>query len=559
MQCLRLLTVSVTLALAAIYPPANAADDNVATPRIVGGMDAPVNRWPWMAQLAITDPNLTGGYLLCGASQLSTRWLLTAAHCMEYPNGDPVPASNVYAFIGDTDRNNVPATGIQAQQVLVHRQYRNLNHDLALVRIPARNNSQWPSIIPLEDYLRLEAAPFEQRDEAVTALGWGETGNGLSNDLQEVQLDYLPRSLCRELSGLTISDFVICAAEQNPVSGNNQDTCFGDSGGPLFLGRDRSPWVAGITSFGERNCATGAPGGYTHLAAETGELETLTASAGFPLLDLELLWSSTPPARFYNAPDSSRNLTMTLKNNSASAISNPTLSYSLSGGVIATAQWSNCSGGLLSGNRCSPVSSLSGSRNQSLILYGNNGQNQVITVTVQGTADQEDYRRRNNTLQQVVVFSNNPDIALSVRQTSRTTNRAIVAATLSNLSTLNPASGTALLFTLPTGMSLNNAATLGCTGTSPIRCPLGDLAMESSKTLNLQIDSNNGTSRSLTFQATLNEQDVPAGDTTQTQTISYSPAPTVAPSSGSSGGPWWPGMLALLGTLALRRRPCSPP
>lgn len=555
MQCLRNLISGLALALTATLPLAGVAGDTVATPRVIGGLDAPVNRWPWMAQLAIVDPATPGGYLLCGASHLSTRWILTAAHCLEYPNGALVPASNVYVFIGDTDRNNNPTSGIQAQQVLIHRLYSDLNHDLALIRIPARNNSEWPSIITVDGSDALEAAPFSLRDEAVTALGWGQTGSGLSNDLQEVQLDYVPRSQCRQSSPLSISNFVICAAELNPVSGRNQDTCFGDSGGPLFVGRDRSPWLAGLTSFGESICATGAPGGYTHLAAETAELEALTASAGFPLVDLNLFWSFAAPPRYYALPGASQTLTLTLENSGSTTINNPTLNLSLSGGTSATSQWNSCS----SGNLCTPVSNFTGSRTQSLTVNGNNGQDQVVTVNVQGSADQEEYRRRNNSLQQVIVFSNNPDIALSARTIATTADRATLSVTLRNLSTLNSASGTAVEFALPSGMTLANADTLGCTGSSLVRCPLGTLAPDSAKVLNLQIDSRDSITRMLNFQGTLNERDIPAGDTQQSVTISFSAPPSTSTGSSGGGGFIFVGWLLTLSLLGLRRRPCPPP
>lgn len=559
MQYLRFIAAGLLISL---IIPSHASDTHTdtqtASPRIVGGTDAPVNRWPWMAQLAIVDPFLSGGYLLCGASQISTRWILTAAHCLEYSNGNPAAAGNVYVFIGDAERNNAPTSGIRAQQLLVHRQYSDLEHDLALIRIPARSNSQWPSIIPSENLDALENAPFAQRDEAVTALGWGDTGSGISSDLQEVQLDYVPRGECRQRSPLAISDFVICAAELNPVSGQNQDTCFGDSGGPLFLGRDRSPWLAGVTSFGEATCATGNPGGYTHLASETTEIEALSASAGFPLVDLNLFWSFFAPNRFYLSPGASKTLTLTLENNGTNLITDPTLSLSLSGATLATAEWNNCSSGLLSGNRCTPVSNFSGSRTQALSVNGNNGQDQVVTVTVQGSADQEDYRRRNNNLQQVVVFSNNPDIALSANQTGSSATRATVAVTLRNLSTLNAATGTAITFTLPAGMNLDNAAAQGCLGTSPTRCPLGNLAAGTSKVLNLQISSNNGVSRTLNLQATLNEQDVPAGDSQQSVALRFSTAPTSSGSSGGGGGGSLGAIILLcLLSLSRRRQPCS--
>ena len=127
---------------------------DTATPRIVGGEPAP-DRWPWMAQVAVDDPSVSG-YLLCGASHLSPEWLVTAAHCMEYLNGDPAEESRTFVFIGDRDRNNIPQNGIPVRRILIHRQYQNLNRDLALLRIDTRTNTRWPSIISEERFEALE-------------------------------------------------------------------------------------------------------------------------------------------------------------------------------------------------------------------------------------------------------------------------------------------------------------------------------------------------------------------------------------------------------------------
>lgn len=526
---------------------------DTATARIVGGDPAPVDRWPWMAQLAVDDPSVSG-YLLCGASQLSPEWLVTAAHCMEYLDGSPAEANRTFVFIGDTDRNNVPQNGIPVRQILLHRQYQNLNRDLALLRIDPRSNTLWPSIISNDGFNALEQRTTAALDESVTALGWGDTGNGnLSNVLREVQLDYIPQQRCRELSSLTITNFAVCAAELNPINGNNQDSCFGDSGGPLFLDRDPQPWLVGLTSFGLGNCATGAPSGYTHLSAETAELEFLTDSAGIPLVDLLPEWPTPPPEYYYQPPGGSQTLTLVLKNDSKeNTVTNPVLGFSLTGNTFASGRWSGC-GGLLSGDRCRPVSSLaaSSSVNQDLVVDGNGGTDQVVTVAISATANQDDYRRRNNRIAQKVVFSNQPDLTLSAVQQSGNTSEARVAVTLNNRSTINNATNGEIRFSLPLNTTLANADELGCTLSNPVSCPVGDLPASSSQTVNLTFASDTGENRSITFTGFSTNGDLPNdNDNSAKLTLRY-PSPAPSPTGGGSSGGGAPATLTLLAGLLL--------
>jgi hypothetical protein len=526
---------------------------DTATARIVGGDPAPVDRWPWMAQLAVDDPSVSG-YLLCGASQLSPEWLVTAAHCMEYLDGSPAEANRTFVFIGDTDRNNVPQNGIPVRQILLHRQYQNLNRDLALLRIDPRSNTLWPSIISNDGFNALEQRTTAALDESVTALGWGDTGNGnLSNVLREVQLDYIPQQRCRQLSSLTITNFAVCAAELNPINGNNQDSCFGDSGGPLFLDRDPQPWLVGLTSFGLRNCATGAPSGYTHLSAETAELEFLTDSAGIPLVDLLPEWPTPPPEYYYQPPGGSQTLILVLKNDSKeNTVTNPILGFSLTGNTFASGRWSGC-GGLLSGDRCRPVSSLaaSSSVNQDLVVDGNGGTDQVVTVAISATANQDDYRRRNNRIAQKVVFSNQPDLTLSAVQQSGNTSEARVAVTLNNRSTINNATNGEIRFSLPLNTTLANADELGCTLSNPVSCPVGDLPASSSQTVNLTFASDTGENRSITFTGFSTNGDLPNdNDNSAKLTLRY-PSPAPSPTGGGSSGGGAPATLTLLAGLLL--------
>ena len=278
----------------------------------------------------------------------------------------------------------------------------------------------------------------------------------------------------------------------------------------------------------------------------------MTASGGIPLVDLLPQWPTPPPQYYYQPPGGSQTLSLALKNDSKeNTVTNPILTFSLTGNTFASGGWSGCSG-LLSGNRCRPAGSLaaSGSVPQDLVIDGNGGADQVVTVAISATANQDDYRRRNNRIAQKVVFSDQPDLTLSAFQKSGNTSEARVAVTLSNRSTINDATNGEIRFSLPLNTTLANADELGCTLSNPLRCPVGNVPATNSQTLNLTFASDTGANRAITFTGFSSNGDLPNdNDNTATLTLRY---PSQAPAGGgSSGGGGAPTIFTLLAGLLL--------
>src|SRR5699024_3375862 len=131
--------------------------------------------------------------------------------------------------------------------------------------------------------------------EALHALGWGRTeSSSMSDTLRHANLDYVSPARCaRHWDNLTEGQ--LCAGEMNPAAGPAQDTCRGDSGGPLIYRKDGRAWLVGITSYGGERCASGIPGVYTRVNRYLGWIERTSGGA---LVDLE---SSTSANQLYAA------------------------------------------------------------------------------------------------------------------------------------------------------------------------------------------------------------------------------------------------------------------
>ncbi|XP_067002303.2 chymotrypsin-like protease CTRL-1 [Anabrus simplex] len=224
--------------------------------RIVGGHNADVGEWPWIAAL------FNGGRQFCGGSLIDDIHILTAAHCVAHMSSWDVARLTVR--LGDHNiKTNYEVRHIEkkVKRVVRHRGFdsRTLYNDVAILTLDSAV-SFTTQVHPI--CLPSGSALYAGQD--ATVIGWGslyESGQQ-PGVLQEVTIPIWTNQECRAKYGNAapggIVEHFLCAGQAG------RDSCSGDSGGPLMVNSGRWTQV-GIVSWGI-GCGKGQyPGVYTRV------------------------------------------------------------------------------------------------------------------------------------------------------------------------------------------------------------------------------------------------------------------------------------------------------
>lgn len=558
----RLITRAALPALLLLGATAGAQE---ATPRIIGGDNASQNEWPWMAELDIAF-TATNQFGLCGGVLLTPRWVMTAAHCLIDDNGNFVDPSDITVRLGSVFLGN--GTPYSSDGYGVPQRYQpsiapSFDNDIAMIRLatPGPDQANRPSIAGSAQLNALQAAPFAQRDEALTAIGWGLTsrnGTDPADRLQEVALDYIPIASCKSAWGNGFNTAtMVCAAELNPVQGRDQDTCSGDSGGPLFIGDDIDPYVIGLTSFGQPQCAGNLPTVYTSVLSQVSFVEEVTTEAGQPLVDLAL--ELPEGLRYYAVPGDTASFDLIFANRSVANTVNDSRLSVQNGGLNITVDGSNCLA-----STCYQEATLPAQTSRTLPVTASRSLGagrSVESFTVNADATEEEYRAKNNRQEISVIFSDAADLAvdaalLSTGINSNGEGTAEVAVTVRNLSTIAGAvaGNVSLTVNPPVGTSLTSSS-VPCDNA----CNLGELAPGQSAEVTLAFTSGTPQNGNLSLTAETTDDEFPDANNSTDVALSYSNIRTTSSSSNEGGGGGGGGgalgaLLALIALAGLRQR-----
>ncbi len=191
----------------------------------------------------------------CSGTLLSPTLFLTAGHCTE------APAAHVEIWFAADVESGIPGNGYPYKGNIGGTPYTHPNYDpnaffrydLGVVVLDTPLEMETYGALPKQDVLDRLARQRGRQGVTFTAVGYGlqqsfPDAASWKEQAQRVRMVAQPR-LIQINTGFT-GDFSLLLSN----NANTGGTCFGDSGGPNFIGT--SNVVGGVTSFGiNGNCA----------------------------------------------------------------------------------------------------------------------------------------------------------------------------------------------------------------------------------------------------------------------------------------------------------------
>lgn len=235
------------------------ADGQRVGTRIVGGDavsgDSPIRFFQVSLQTS-------SGFHYCGGSVISSRWILTAAHCGSSHSRVVLGALNIKA----SNANKIIRSTVRT---IRHENYDPMtnNNDVALVELaqPLPSTFQGYPVTPIE----LGKAGFVGYNpgQEVTVSGWGTLASGGASPdlLQRVNVPITTREFCESSYDSSSMNWnvEICAG----LAEGGKDSCQGDSGGPMFKFVGGRAIQVGVVSWGYGCAFPNAPGVYARVSA----------------------------------------------------------------------------------------------------------------------------------------------------------------------------------------------------------------------------------------------------------------------------------------------------
>jgi trypsin len=221
-------------------------EESLNKSRIVGGSVSASGAIPWIVSLRQSSH-------FCGGSIITTRTIVSAAHCTYGTS-----ASSISVRYNSLNHGS-GGTLVSVSSIVNHASYSSstLNNDISLLILSS-------ALTLGQTQAQAVSLPSSGSDPSSGAstitAGWGYTteGGSLAAALRQVTVPIVARSTCQSQYGTSsITTNMVCAG----LTAGGADACQGDSGGPLTA----SGSLVGIVSWGNGCARPNYAGVYTRV------------------------------------------------------------------------------------------------------------------------------------------------------------------------------------------------------------------------------------------------------------------------------------------------------
>ncbi|KAK1894852.1 Suppressor of tumorigenicity 14 protein like [Dissostichus eleginoides] len=175
--------------------------------RIVGGQNAAMGEWPWQVSLHF----LTYGHV-CGASIISEKWILSAAHCFSTTSPENHVASNWQTYNGMQDQYKQDGVQIRpVKKIITHPDYNQMtfDFDIALLELSEPlefTNTIQPICLPAPSHIFPAGT-------SCWVTGWGAMREGGSKAqlLQKASVKIINDTVCNVVTEGQLTSRMLCS------------------------------------------------------------------------------------------------------------------------------------------------------------------------------------------------------------------------------------------------------------------------------------------------------------------------------------------------------------